>query len=96
MSGDDLVQMFVDLVRAPIPHVPPPGHQADWAKPEPGDDVETAAGLAVRRLLDLGATTEDLYAVSRGITLMVGIDALATIDEHGDSSSELYSAIAGQ
>jgi hypothetical protein len=96
-SGDEIVSRLLPLITLDVPHVPQAGPQADWAAATgEADDpsIVSAAGQAVRRLLDLGATTEDLYAISRGITAEVLMDAVTRLAfDDGGLAGELHYAI---
>ena len=77
------------------PHLPNPGAQRDWAAldpPEVQERVEYQAEVALRRLLDLGATTENLYVLARGISALTVMAVLSSIDPEGEGelAGEFY------
>jgi hypothetical protein len=97
LDGDRREQLLDELARLVIvakPRLPQPGHQAAFLDAmgvaEPSG-VEAQAGLAMRRLIDGGATTEDLYAIARDIVAWTIMDVLEVLSpEDGAFAGELY------
>lgn len=93
---DEFLLRLASVVNVDRPPLPNPGPQPDWAALEPlerRERVDYQAEVAVRRLIDLGATTQDLYALARGVTALALMEALSSLDPEGEGelAGEFYS-----
>ena len=90
---DEVIERFLELVLVTPPPMPSPGHQrAMRAAPEGPVSVERRAEDALRDLIDLGASADDLSALARGIRALALADALETLadGDTGPSNEFLY------
>jgi hypothetical protein len=92
---DEVIDAFMTLVNVFPPPLPEPGHQAAWQALD-DEDLRNSpaykASAAARRLLDLGAATEDLYAFAVGVRALALADALNALDPEGEGelAGEFY------
>lgn len=92
---EQLLSELAALVTVPRPRLPNPGHQMEFYAamhgPEPPTRIETRAELAMRRIVDLGVKTDDLYAITRDIVARTIMDVLEVLSpEGGEFAGEFY------
>ena len=96
---EKIIDGLTAIIGAAVPdYLPNPGPQAAW-RPDPQEPGESAiltrAGYAVRDLLDLGASTQLLYDVARGIAFGAITASLRVLadDTEGELAGELYASV---